>query len=48
MPSVLQQAIDKYKHHPFTKYVIIIALIIFIWDIEFMFGQIHNPRIMLT
>ncbi len=31
MPSVLQQAIDKYKHHPFTKYVIIIALIIFIY-----------------
>ncbi|WP_016917037.1 HlyD family secretion protein [Rickettsia honei] len=31
MPSVLQQAIDKYKHHPFTKYVIIIVLIIFIY-----------------
>ncbi|AFB22494.1 HlyD family secretion protein [Rickettsia rickettsii] len=31
MPSVLQQAIDKYKHNPFTKYVIIIALIIFIY-----------------
>ncbi|MCZ6886751.1 MAG: HlyD family secretion protein [Rickettsia endosymbiont of Ixodes persulcatus] len=31
MPSVLQQAIDKYKHHPFTKYVIIIALVIFIY-----------------
>ncbi|UZW38992.1 HlyD family secretion protein [Rickettsia conorii] len=31
MPNVLQQAIDKYKHHPFTKYVIIIALIICIY-----------------
>ncbi|AFB32025.1 MULTISPECIES: HlyD family secretion protein [spotted fever group] len=31
MPSVLQQAIDQYKHHLFTKYVIIIALIIFIY-----------------
>ncbi|WP_103897216.1 HlyD family secretion protein [Rickettsia fournieri] len=31
MPRVLQQAIDKYKHNPFTKYVIIIALIIFIY-----------------
>ncbi|ALA61566.1 HlyD family secretion protein [Rickettsia amblyommatis] len=31
MPSVLQQTIDKYKHHPFTKYVIIIVLIIFIY-----------------
>ncbi|ABV74666.1 Multidrug resistance protein A [Rickettsia akari str. Hartford] len=31
MPSILQQAIDKYTRHPFTKYVTIIALIIFIY-----------------
>ena len=31
MLSVLQQAIDKYKHHQFTKYVVVIVLIIFIY-----------------